>query len=357
MRVYNFQTTTGNYFAEGFLVHNCDLHARHRWLVLSDEAKAFRERMRKDPEYYDPRIAGWWCWGLCCWIGGGWCKSDQLDRHQNSPPQLLGDRGVGRKAKKGQLKDTRPRIDGRGRDSKTSAIQPGVLGEPDSWPGANGPNRRPAIDHGGGNMDGVAKKPRLTGGRKGDEYYGGLGVHADGGEAGNRPQLADAYSRGRGVHGDDSKGTCRERREWLVGWFHRLRDRLRTVRVCCGDWLRVCDSENVTTRLGVTGIFFDPPYSHEAGRDMTLYASESGTVAHDVRQYCLERGDNKMMRIALCGYEGEGHEELEKHGWTVVKWKSSGGYGNRTEKGKENARKERIWFSPHCNQKKMGFLY
>jgi len=31
--VYNFQTTTGNYLASGILVHNCDLHARHAWLV------------------------------------------------------------------------------------------------------------------------------------------------------------------------------------------------------------------------------------------------------------------------------------------------------------------------------------
>jgi hypothetical protein len=30
--VFNFQTDTGNYFADGILVHNCDLHARHFWL-------------------------------------------------------------------------------------------------------------------------------------------------------------------------------------------------------------------------------------------------------------------------------------------------------------------------------------
>ena len=46
-------------------VNECDLHSRHRWLVLSEDAAAFRERMRRDPEHYDCRIAGWWCWGLC----------------------------------------------------------------------------------------------------------------------------------------------------------------------------------------------------------------------------------------------------------------------------------------------------
>jgi hypothetical protein len=29
-------------------------------------------------------------------------------------------------------------------------------------------------------------------------------------------------------------------------------------------------------------------------------------------------------------------------------WKAAGGYGNRSEKGRENAGRERLWFSPHC---------
>lgn len=32
----------------------------------------------------------------------------------------------------------------------------------------------------------------------------------------------------------------------------------------------------------------------------------------------------------------------------MVPWKSRGGYGNRTDRGKENAARERIWFSPAC---------
>lgn len=50
-----------------------------------------------------------------------------------------------------------------------------------------------------------------------------------------------------------------------------------------------------------------------------------------------------MMRIALCGYSGEGHEVLELRGWKVMEWEANGGYG-----GKYNAKRERIWFSPHC---------
>jgi hypothetical protein len=111
----------------------------------------------------------------------------------------------------------------------------------------------------------------------------------------------------------------------------------------------VCGSASVTTRLGLTGICFDPPYSAEAGRCGSLYGVDSATVAHDVRAYCLERGGDPKMRIVLCGYAGEGHEELvETAGWTELAWKASGGYGNRSVKGKENAARERLWFSPHC---------
>jgi hypothetical protein len=55
------------------------------------------------------------------------------------------------------------------------------------------------------------------------------------------------------------------------------------------------------------------------------------------------------MRIVLAGYAGEGHEELvDKAGWAELPWKASGGYGNRSDKGKENAAREGLWFSPHC---------
>ena len=27
-----------------------------------------------DPEWHDPRAAGYWLWGCACWIGSGWCS-------------------------------------------------------------------------------------------------------------------------------------------------------------------------------------------------------------------------------------------------------------------------------------------
>ncbi len=55
-------------------VNECDLHARHRWLVQSEDARSALARVRELPDYFDAKIAGWWCWGACCWIGSGWCE-------------------------------------------------------------------------------------------------------------------------------------------------------------------------------------------------------------------------------------------------------------------------------------------
>ncbi len=61
-------------------VNEADLHARHQWLVNQAE---FRERMKSDPEYFDVRIAGWWVWGLCLWIGSGWCDATNAEKIPN----------------------------------------------------------------------------------------------------------------------------------------------------------------------------------------------------------------------------------------------------------------------------------
>lgn len=49
-----------------------DLHARHAWLV--EHSAELRARLEGSPDYFDPKIAGWWAWGVSCWIGGGFCS-------------------------------------------------------------------------------------------------------------------------------------------------------------------------------------------------------------------------------------------------------------------------------------------
>jgi len=48
-----------------------DLHARHAWLV--SRKGSLQSRLEGDPDYYDAKIAGWWVWGMACWIGSGFC--------------------------------------------------------------------------------------------------------------------------------------------------------------------------------------------------------------------------------------------------------------------------------------------
>ena len=70
-------------------VNECDLHSRHRWLCAQD---GFVAKMRSDPDYFDVKVAGWWVWGLSCWIGDGWCD---LKKGAMSRRPHLGDAGNG----------------------------------------------------------------------------------------------------------------------------------------------------------------------------------------------------------------------------------------------------------------------
>ncbi len=134
----------------------------------------------------------------------------------------------------------------------------------------------------------------------------------------------------------------------LIDWFADLSARLARVRVCSGDWSRVC-GPSPTWVQGMTGVFLDPPYADTAGRDADIYAVDSLTVAHAVREWAIENGENELLRIALCGYDGE-HEMPAS--WAVHRWTAHGGYanygGSRGEAGTENRDREVIWFSPAC---------
>ena len=274
-------------------VTEADLHARHRWLVKSDYAEGWRNRMATDPEHYDAKIAGWWCWGACCWIGSGWCE----DR------------------------------------------------------------RSPALS---------MQVPDFDGGR--GEYTASAVM--------GRPQLTDAFDIGRGVNGgaayctsDEAKrpvfpdrclsrGVTNQRREWLTDWMRRLSDRLRLVRTCYGHWSRICDSDSTLTRLGTTGVFLDPPYpvkTEKGTRATGLYTNDAmqdlDALRDEVLAWCRKWGASDGIRIAVCGYEGDGYEALIAEGWGEHSWEAGGGYGNQKKgRGKaDNAKRERIWFSPACD--------
>jgi DNA adenine methylase len=194
----------------------------------------------------------------------------------------------------------------------------------------------------GGGLASLTARPHLTDAGKGAHAKGqiphlahaGNGVHAKG----RIPHLGNA-----GVQGPYTPA--------IYDWFRALSERLRRVRIVGGDWTRVCGGQWQDGQWPSVGLFFDPPYSDKAGRTPQIYAEDSLSVAHAVRQWCLERGCRKTYRIVLAGYYEE-HAELLAHGWTVHRWSAPGGYANIARKGptrgRANRHKEALFFSPHC---------
>jgi hypothetical protein len=127
-------------------------------------------------------------------------------------------------------------------------------------------------------------------------------------------------------------------------WFRALSERLARVRVCSGDWARVC-GQSVTFKHGLTAVFLDPPYADTAKRTDNLYRKDSDNVAHAVREWAIANGDNPKMRIALCGYDDE-HDMPSS--WSIHRWSASGGYERQSQERSGNSHRERIWFSPAC---------
>ena len=257
-------------------VNENDLHARHSWLV--GQKDSLQARLEGDPEFYDAKIAGWWVWGMACWIGSGFCCG--------AGPWRVVD---------GQLVNTMA-------DDSAIGVEHGRVHLGGTGNG-QGINRK--LVHVGDAGQGVnRKRERLSG-------FAETGVNA-----------------------------CED----LIAYFNELAARLRRVRVCCGDWSRVC-GPSVTFKHGVTAVFLDPPYADTAKRKANLYRKDSESVAHTVREWAIKQGSNPLMRIALCGYEGE-HEMPGD--WKVLGWNAGAGYGGQSVEQSGNGKRERIYFSPAC---------
>lgn len=65
-------------------VSHIDMAARHRWLVEPDRVADLAGKLA-DPEWPgDARMAGWWAYGQCCWIGSGWCEPGKVPHTSNA---------------------------------------------------------------------------------------------------------------------------------------------------------------------------------------------------------------------------------------------------------------------------------
>ena len=239
-------------------VNESDLFARHVWLIKQN-GDLIRS-LETDPEYYDARIAGWWVWGCCAWIGGGWCNGD-------GPWNVEGDHVIN--------------------------------------------------------------------------------IRGDAGRGVNRklPHLGDA---GRGVNrqlpylGNEGQGECAIWTAHIQNYMQRSSDKLRRVRVACGDWSRVT-TESVTIRHGITAVLLDPPYG-EGAQDYSSGGNADRSIADAVWAWACANGDDPQYRIGVCGYE-DGRDVPA--GWTAMRWTARKGY-QATDEATENPSREVIWFSPHC---------
>lgn len=294
--------------AASWPVAEADMHARHL-AILRWQREHDLERLMGDPKWHDPEIAGWWIWGISCWIGSGWCSGNG--------PWIIG-------------------ADGRMVRREGEAAGDGVhrklphLG--DNGQGVNRPQAR---------EPGVSRQlPHL-----GDD---GKGVN-------------HAGAREPGVSLSDPGDPCEEPHPVTMPevrrWFAFLSARLRHVRVLNGDWKRAVTggaSKTLSVRMGDghAGIFLDPPYRTTGTRDADIYTHDDGdSIAAEVRAWCAAHGDDPKLRIVLSGFTGEGHEELAAHGWTAVEWFTrgflKGGMAQQSAGGTKQGA-ERLWLSPAC---------
>lgn len=145
--------------------------------------------------------------------------------------------------------------------------------------------------------------------------------------------------------------------EKFAAVFEVISNRLRRVRITCGDWARLTNSAATPAAGKISGIFLDPPYDM-AKRRSDLYGradkkqkSNESSIHGKALNWAIENGSRADLRIAYCGYEDNAEtKQFLEAGWTGLKWTASGGYGLQSEssRARENRDREVIWFSPEC---------
>jgi hypothetical protein len=283
-------------------VSELDLHARHAWLVerLNDMA----DELRANPDFCCPKTAGWWVWGICQWIGTGWCGGI---KHGEPRPKKRGTR---------DLPHQRPHSSG-------DSAGMGVLSP--KLPNLSG------YEAGIRSKGGSQQLPSL----RVDSGASGNGIHASG-----LPNKMPAIGNDRGINGVAAP-PC-------LAWFRALHERLRRVRIICGDWQRVLGpsvlgkGKNVGGRRP-TAVLLDPPYDPSL-RAKRIYNHDAAGLSAEVRAWALEHGADPELRIIVCGYAEE-HAELLSHGWKAHRWKGARGYAGEDN---DNREQETLFLSPHC---------
>jgi hypothetical protein len=270
-------------------VSHIDIGARHMWLMAQREHIG---AALHDPNWEgDAKIAGWWLYGQCSWIGSGWCEWDGKIPH-------TGDAGMGVQAI-GKIPHTGDA--GRGVQAIGQIPQ--------------------AIDTGRG-VQAIGKIPQAI--------DTGMGVQAIG-------QIPHTSSAGMGVQAIGQIPHTKQNKKFLTSsgyvamhWLTQLAARLERVRVFHGDWSRCL---NHHFGGDDTAVFLDPPYRNYE----EVYGKEASSIADAVEAWAREHAN---IRIALCGHQGDYH----LLGWDIVEWSR----GKTTYGSSKTTDKECIWYSPAC---------
>lgn len=253
-------------------VNEADMHARGQYLI--EKREEWAERMHREPELFDAKLAGWWAWVMSTTIGGGWLQ----------------------------------------RKKPTLRMTPddGVI------------HRRPAVNE----LPSIGKK---NGGRG----HGRGGVRLAGWIQGNGLHALPALgTSGRAIHAE--RAHLQEWFTALQRRLRRVRVACGDwQRVLSGA---VTGASNTLKNMGgfdLCGVFLDPPYGVKATKTKGTYVENDQSVSAQACQWAIENGDNPHFRIVMAGYEGE-HEFPET--WRVIEWKAQGGYGNRNKANKNRYR-------------------
>jgi len=265
-----------------------DLHARHSWLL--GQRESMTPRLEGDPDWCDPKAAGWWMWGASLWIGGGWCSGS--GKWQTINGELV--------PVEGSHKDAVGVVRKRQKMSRVGGV----------------------IQTGG------VKRQR--------QDFGRAGVFAM-----------------RADHDDSMEGLF-EWLPWSDGahlrqLFRALAKRMERVSIVAGDWTRILGDVPLWGGIGrgMAGVFFDPPYAGDqrSRPDTDLYGMDTVTVSTDVREWCIEYGGRPDIRIVLAGLDDE-HDELLDRDWQKTVWSASGGYARHETQDRRHS--EALWTSPGC---------
>ena len=187
--------------AADYPVSHIDLGARHVWLM------AQRDRVGEalhDPDWPgDAKVAGWWLWGQCCWIGSGWCDWDRAGAAR-------------RRCREGHTGDWE------GNDATSAGRGIQAIGQV------------PHAGDAGRGIQAIGQVPHAG--------NAGMGIQAIG-------QVPHASDAGRGLMTSCGRTA--------LAWLGRIADRLERVRVVHGDWTRCLNNHFGGDD---TAVFLDPPY-------------------------------------------------------------------------------------------------